>query len=120
MTAYDIATNELTKDIGFFPTSTWELTDTDYGKSIATFNWVQAFWDSSYTGMQPHLVFSTGNDSVASVVYFAYSGERIPFKSKVLLQTGTDRRNQTVTSTPIDAGSPTDSLSKVVVYGGQY
>ena len=122
MAEYDIGTDALTKEVGFFPTSSWEITDADYNKNIATFNWVQAFWDTNdYAGASnPQLVFSTGNNSVASVVTFAFSGERVPFKSKVLLASGTDRRGNVVSSTAINPASPTDSLTKVIVYGGQY
>lgn len=128
MAQYDIAQNQATFDIGFFPTSTWQLTEANYGVlTLPTFNWVQAFWDTTDLGasIQPALVVSMGHtdsDSnlICNYVPFAYSGERVPIKGKIIVASGVDRFGNAITATPIDAGSPTDSLILVMAHGGQY
>jgi hypothetical protein len=116
-------------EMPFFPSYSWELTEADYGVylDLGMTNWVQAFWNStSLTGVLPTLVFSTGNrvagstTLIASQVCFPFSGALMPFKGQILLESGVDVRGNTVTGTPINPASPTDSLSKVVVYGGNY
>lgn len=126
MSDFDIGNNVINTQVPFFPSYTWELTESDFGNvQLWTFNWVQAFWDVTNFVGTPNLVVSTGERSasgniIASLIRFAYSGQSIPIKGKIILATGTDRRGNTVTSIPIDAGSPTDSFSQVIVYGGNY
>jgi hypothetical protein len=126
MAIKDIAITAPNNEVPFFPSSAWELTNADFGnQQLFTFNWIQAFWDSNDLAEDPVLVISNGDlaadgSLIASAIQFAFSGERINVKGKIILATGTDRRGVTVNSLPIDAGSPTDSFSKVIAYGGNY
>lgn len=125
MSHFDIAQNVINTEVPYFPSYSWQLTAADFAiPTLWVFNWVQAFYDASLA-VQPTLVVSTGETGpdgtlIASAIYFAYSGERINFKGKILLASGTDRRGNMVTSTPIDAEAPTSSLENVIVYGGNY
>jgi hypothetical protein len=126
MPIQDIAITARNNEVPFFPSSSWELTNADFGSQrLYTFNWIQAFWDSNDLEEEPVLVISNGDlddngDLIANAIQFAFSGERINVKGKIILATGTDRRGVTVTSLPINAASPNDSFSKVIAYGGNY
>jgi hypothetical protein len=127
MSAYDIGVPQPTFDIGFFPSSSWGLTSASFGNlQLPTFNWIQAFWASNLgAGVTPQLVVSMGHKTDAGVlignlVRFSYSGERVPMKGKIILSSGFDRFGNAITSTPINSGAPTTSLTQVIAFGGQY
>jgi hypothetical protein len=109
-------------DIPFFPSLTWNLTNSDFGdKTLLTFNYIQAFFDPTLT-LTPYLcVYSGNNDDsgnpILSQIRFAYSGEKVQIKAKGIFSTGTNIRGQTVTSLAIGA-TPTTQFSEVVAYGG--
>ena len=108
--------------VGFFPSISWEIKPTDISViTKAPFFWVQAFWDSTdYTGGIPTLLVSKGDNSPVSPILFAFSGEMKPFKGKAFWSSGNDRYGNSQTATPINPASTTDSLTKVIVYGGAY
>jgi hypothetical protein len=125
MSAFDIDSSVINTQVPFFPSFAWGLTEADFGNSrLWAFNWLQAFWDTNdFTGT-PGLVISTGETDasgnlICSLIQFAYSGERIPVKGKILLESGTDRRGQVITSTGIGGSTITD-LTSVRAYGGNY
>jgi hypothetical protein len=131
MADYDIAQTQLTAQIGFFPSSSWELRDSDFDETIIdgqvypVFNWIQAIWNTTSFVGTPQLVVSNGQKNVAgqligNLVVFGWSGETKPFKARFILSSAVDRFGNTITSTPINASSPADSLTMVMAYGGQY
>lgn len=111
-------------DIPFFPNVTWILEEADLdAKNLPTFNWIQAFYDSSTLSGTPNLAVFTGayhDDGVTPIVAyvpFAYSGERVNIKGNGIFSTGEDIRGVTITTTPLGADPATDIL-KVVAWGG--
>jgi hypothetical protein len=131
MADYDIAPSQLTAQIGFFPTSSWGLSDSDFdeiiidGQVYPVFNWIQAIWNTTSFVGTPQLVVSNGQKNVAgqligNLVVFGWSGETKPFKARFILSSAVDRFGNTITSTPINVASPANSLTKVMAYGGQY
>lgn len=126
MSIQDIAQSVINSQVPYFPSAAWELTASDFGKQdLWVFNWIQAFWDANDLNVPPILVISNGDTAtngtlIANAIQFAYSGERINVKGKIILVTGVNRRGTTVNSLPINASSPTDSFSKVIAYGGNY
>lgn len=127
----DIAKNVPNPELPFFPTYSWEITDADYyvfttETALYPFMWVQAFFDAAQLTVIPTLVFSSGqrdpesNVLICSQVCFPFSGALMPFKGQYFIETGVDRRGDTITSTPINPAAPTTSLNKVVLYGGNY
>ncbi len=118
--------------VPYFPSLTWEYQNSDLittgeipmGGFIMTFNWIQAFFDSTIS-VPPELVIYSGRTlpdgitPIVSRIRFAYSGERINIKGNALYQSGEDIRGTTVTSTPIGA-APTTDISQVIAYGGMY
>lgn len=126
MSSFDIAQNVINTQVPYFPSYSWGLTSSDFGvPDLWVFNWIQAFWDVNDFAATPKLVISNGerdanNDLICSLVQFAYSGERVNFKGKIILASGTDRRGNAITSTPINASSPADSFINVIAYGGNY
>lgn len=116
-----------TKDLGittdnvllpFIPGKSWPIVSGDVGDlSMPTFNWIQAFWESSFTDPAILAVWSGDyNDAgvmIVNPIRFAYSGERVVFKGKVILANGVDRFGNTVTSSAIGT-----DLSAVYGFGG--
>jgi hypothetical protein len=126
MAVQDISIQVPNYEVPYFPSYSWGLTNSDFDvKNLYTFNWIQAFWDSNDLGVDPILVVSNGDtDSsgnlIVSAIQFAFSGQMINFKGKMILSSGDDRRGVTVTSLPINAAAPTTSFLKVIAYGGNY
>ncbi len=130
MASFDIASTVPNPELPFFPTYSWEITDADFYTGAPStvlwpFIWVQAFFDATQITVTPTLVFSSGQTTAAGViicsaVYFPFSGALMPFKGQFFLESGVDRRGNTVNSTPINNAAPTTSLSKVILYGGNY
>lgn len=120
----NLSISDRNTDIPFFPNLTYNFLNADFGvvsPSIPTFNWIQAFFDSTFTGI-PTLCIGTGGFNsagapIVSQVRFAYSGERINIKGQSIYASGVNIRGQTVTSTPIGAVLTTD-LIQVIAYGG--
>ena len=118
--------NTRNNEIPFFPSYSYEIIEADKDKKFDrfSFQWVQAFFDSSFTG-EPTLVIGNGstepNTGVkkGSAIIFAYSGQMLPIKGIEILSSGLDVRGRTVTSTVIGSTAATQ-LSKVIVYGGIY
>jgi hypothetical protein len=120
-TISNLSISDRNTDVPFFPNITFNFTNSDFGvQGIPTFSWIQAFFDSTFTGI-PTLVVGVGYDNsgnlIVSQVRFAYSGERINIKGQGIYTTGTNIRGQTVTSTPIGSTLTTD-LTQVIAYGG--
>ncbi len=131
MTIQSLNITDRNTDIPFFPSITWNYTNTDIISSLDqlngaffldTFSWIQAFFDATQLTVAPQLAIWTGDrrangTPILSGITFAYSGERINIKGQGLFTTGTNIRGQTVTSTPIGATIETDLLL-VTAYGG--
>lgn len=117
-----LSTSDRNTDIPFFPNQNWNLTNADFGdKSLPVFNYIQAFFDETLQDV-PYLCVYSGSDRddgtpVLSQVRFAYSGERVQIKGKGIFASGTNVRNQSVTSLPI-GNAPTTDLLEVIAYGG--
>lgn len=123
-------------DIPFFPSITWNFTNSDIissldqlngPSSLYTFSWIQAFFNPiELTGLPQLAIWAGGyqSDGVTPLlngITFAYSGERINIKGQVLFTTGLNQRGQTVSSTPIGSTQATDpatDLLLVTAYGG--
>lgn len=114
----------------YFSSSTWNLTNADFlpgdepvlsNNKLPTFNWIQAFFDSTL-GVAPRLAVWSGRVDddglpVISNVRFAYSGDKVEIKGTAIMTSGTDRRGITVTSTPIGSTLNAD-LTEVIAFGG--
>lgn len=117
----DLDVNESNNLVPLFPSNSWNLTQADAGdQTKPTFNWIQAFFDPTFSGVPFLLVWSGNyaddNTPIVSPVPFAYSGESKIFKGKVLYATGKDRFGNTLTATVIGA-SPTTQITSVFAYG---
>jgi hypothetical protein len=128
-----LSVNQNNGSVPFFPSYTWNYLNADIFTSatqknqfLLTFSWIQAFFDPTAITVIPQLAIWSGHylpDGITPLlngVRFGYSGERINIKGNALFATGTNVRGQTVISTPINAASPSDSLSQVIAYGGMY
>lgn len=121
-TVENLSVSDRNTDMPFFPSLTWNLTNADFGvKTLPTFNYIQAFFDATLTD-PPYLCVYSGNNHtdgspILSQVRFAYSGEKIQIKGKGIFASGTNIRDQAVTSLPIGS-TPTDDLLEVIAYGG--
>ena len=122
MSKFDIGSNVINTEVGFFPGFAYELFSADFDKnSLHTFNWIQAFWDPSLAiDGPPGIVVFNQFTHFKSFVPFAYSGERVNIKAQSIATSGLDIRGNAITSLPIDPDAPTTSLSHVYVYGGNY
>lgn len=105
--------------ISFLPSSSWNIAAADYDKNTkAPFSWLQVFWDTATFTDTPVLAVwsgqyqTDGTTPLVNPVYFAFPGERVFFKGKIIYTTGTDRYGNTITSTPFA------SLERIVAYGG--
>lgn len=109
-------------DMPFFPSSWWELFNADYGVTkLRTFNWIQAFYDSTL-GVPPTIcVWSNETDAsgnpILSEIEFAFSGQMVPTKGLAIFLSGVDWRGNAVTSCPIGV-TPTTDFTRVRVAGG--
>jgi hypothetical protein len=120
-TIEDLSNADRNTDIPFFPNLSWNLTSSDFGnKGLATFNYIQAFFDNTLDEIPYICVYAGDRDDgtpILSQVRFAYSGEKVQIKGKGIFESGTNIRGQAVSSTPI-GDSPTTDLSEVIAYGG--
>lgn len=106
-------------DVPFCPSISWNLDQNDYGnETLLTFNWIQAFVDTSFSG-QIRLVVQGENEEFQSLIRFPYSGALMPFKAKSILASGVDWRGKVITSTPIGSNAGTE-IAEVIAYGGNY
>lgn len=105
-------------DVPFCPSNSWELFSADYGVSLLTFNWLQAFVDDSFSG-PIILVYRGGDNPYESIIRFPYSGALMPCKANIIVASGFDWRGNAITATPIGNNEPTD-ISQVIAYGGNY
>lgn len=106
-------------DVPFCPSISWNLDQTDYGnETLLTFNWIQAFVDTSFSG-QIKLVVQGENEEFQSLIRFPYSGALMPFKGRSILASGVDWRGRAITSTPIGSNAGTE-IAEVIAYGGNY
>ena len=109
-------------DMPFFPSSWWELTNSDYGvTNLRTFNWIQAFYDESL-GTPPTICVFSGETNasgqpVLSEIEFAFSGQMVPTKGLAIFASGVDWRGNAVTSLDI-GNNPTTDFTRVRVAGG--
>ena len=132
MAIQNLSLTDRNTDIPFFPSLTWNFTNSDIITTLSqlqgvqpynTFNWIQAFFNAASIAVAPQLAIwgggyhSDGITPILSGITFAYSGERINIKGQVLFTTGTNIRGQTVNSTPIGS-TPTADLLLVTAYGG--
>lgn len=125
MTTQGFNTNTRNNEIPFFPSYSYEIVEADKNKKFDrfTFQWVQAFFDSTFSGI-PVVVVGNGvtdvdGDKTGSAIYFAYSGQLLPIKGIEILSTGVDVRGRSVNSSPIGTTLTTD-ITKLIVYGGVY
>lgn len=125
-TTTTIDINSRNTEVPYFPSSGYELFNADFGDvTLPTFNWIQATFDAAAITVSPQLVVWSGDIDpdtgayISTLVLFAYSGERINFKGKAILATGTDVRGNSITSTPIGATAASD-LARVLTYGGMF
>ena len=125
MSLQDILISERNTGIPYFPSSSWNLTEESKGDiTLPTFNWIQAFYDTDAFTQPAQLVvwsgaFHADKTPIVSKVRFAFSGERINFKGKVIYASGVDRFGNTITSTVIGSDNATDLL-EVIAYGAMY
>lgn len=121
----DIQITSRNTEVPFFPNLSWNLTEASKGLlNLPTFNWIQAFFDAQSLTVPAQLVIWSGNSfsdgtPIVSKVRFAYSGERINFKGKVIYDSGADRFGNTINSSTIGDNETTDLL-EVIAYGGMY
>lgn len=114
----DLGINDQNGLIPFLPSSAWEIAEADFGdKESPTFSWLQVFWDAETFTDAPVLAVWSGkyndaNEPIVSPVYFAYPGERVFFKGKIIYAEGVDRFGATITS------SDYADLERIIAYGG--
>ena len=121
----DIDVKNNNADIGVIPNRSHYVLDEekDSPLGIDTFQWIQAFFDATVLTLSPELAVWDGiqvdvnGNPIVSVVRFAFSGDRILFKSKQIMSSGTDISGNTISSLTIGATAATD-FSAVIVYGG--
>jgi hypothetical protein len=90
-----------------------------------TWNWIQAFWDTTMFTGNPVLAVWGGvatqadNNQVPILtpIQFSYSGERVYFKGKYIFDSGVDRFGNPITSTVIGSNASSNIL-QCYMYGG--
>lgn len=117
-----ISITDRNTDIPFFPNQTYNIVASDYDTNLPVFNWIQAFFDSSFAEV-PQLAVFTGafhddGSPILSGIEFAYSGHMIQIKGMGIFEAGTNIRDQSVSSVLVNPSSPTDSFRKIIAYGG--
>lgn len=119
----DLSIVDRNTDIPYFPCSSWGLTQDDFGKTnLLTFNYIQAFYDTTL-GVNPALCVWSGRyvngtqTPILSKIQFAFSGHMIQFKGNGIFLSGVDIRGNAVSSIPI-GGDPTSEFLEVIAYGG--
>lgn len=117
----NLSVNDRNTDIPFFPSITYNLLNADFGVLVPTFSWIQAFFSPDLTVAPTLCVYGGWNHAdgtpILSEIQFAFSGERINIKGCAIYASGTNIRDQAVTSTPIGS-SVTTQITNVIAYGG--
>lgn len=116
---HQISINNRNTDVPFFFSNSWQLTADDYGVSLLTFNWLQAFVDTTLFSGPIYLVYQGVDNAYQSILRFPYSGAIMPVKGNVILASGTDWRGNAITATPIGDNESTEII-EVIAYGGNY
>jgi hypothetical protein len=116
-TSNDIPIGDKNSLVPFCPSRSWEyvITGDDSqlaNPTVAPFFWIQAF----FTGDAPAKLVTQSAQKKADGTFecepivFAYSGERVFFKGKTLVNSGVDRYGRTVTMS--------ETIASVYAYGG--